>query len=72
MWQCSSPKKRGWDSEICVVSLSLSSFGVTVQGVMATRGNCSQSGSSVLVPVTGLLAKDVFSAYPKGGTGCSR
>lgn len=46
-------KKQGWDCEKCAVSLALSSFSVTVQGVMASRGNCSQSRGSVLVPVTG-------------------
>lgn len=63
-------KKWGWDYEKCVVSLSPSSFGVTVQGVMASRGNCSQSRGSVLVAVTG--EGEAFSAYPKGGPGSSR
>lgn len=46
-------KKQGWDSEKCAVSLLFSSLGVTVQGVMASRGNCSQSRGSILVPVIG-------------------
>lgn len=55
MWQCSSPKRHGQDSEKRVAYLSLASFCVTMRGVMATG---AKGGGSVLVPVMGLLVKE--------------
>lgn len=66
MWQCSSSKRCGQDSEKHVVSLSLASFCVTMRGVVATG---AKGGGSVLVPVTGLLAKEKSSQVTPQGAG---